>query len=536
MCGIFYIRNPNVTQSIYKECFSKSSSRGPDSNEIKTFGKHVIGFHRLAINGLNEESNQPFCKNDFGVFLICNGEIYNFKKLYELMDIEPETDSDCEVIIDLYLKYGIDYTIKMLDGVFAFVIVDTIKDVIICGRDPLGVRPMFYFQEIKTGLRKLFTENSFYCASELKQLSDMTTEDVIKPFPPGCYSTLKGNDLEFHRYFSLMSLNYTNDIYTNYWRGYDFSISIIRDTLTDAVRKRLLSDRPIACLLSGGLDSSLIASLVCKLSQKQIETFSIGLEGSPDLKNARIVAEYLNTKHHEIIVTEQEFLNAIPDTIKRIESYDTTTVRASVGNSLVAKYISEHSDAKVIFNGDGADELMGGYLYFHKCKNALDFDNECRRLLENIYYFDVLRSDRSISLWGLEPRTPFLDKSFVNIYLGLPINLRFQKGEMEKKLIRDAFKGYLPDEILYRKKEAFSDGVSSETRSWFQIINEHVEKILDEKNVAYYGKLMNDLELTKEQIYYKRLFDEYYPNKFSVIPYYWMPRWSNTKDPSARTL
>ena len=304
--------------------------------------------------------------------------------------------------------------------------------------------------------------------------------------------------------------------------------------LIESVRKRLLSDRPLACLLSGGLDSSLIASIVCSLSDKQIETFSIGLEGSPDLKYAKMVATHLNTKHHEIIVSEAEFLNAIPDVIRRIESYDTTTVRASVGNCLIGKYISENSEAKVIFNGDGADELMGGYLYFHKCDSALKFDNECRRLLENISSFDVLRSDRSISSWGLEPRTPFLDKSFVTFYLGLPLSLRFKKGEIEKKLVRDAFDNtfspFLPNEVLFRQKEAFSDGVSAETRSWYTIIQEHLDK------PEFQGLFTEKSELTKEQQYYKCIFDGLYPNKSSVIPYYWMPKWSDTKDPSARTL
>ena len=307
-----------------------------------------------------------------------------------------------------------------------------------------------------------------------------------------------------------------------------------KDMLTESVRKRLLSDRPVACLLSGGLDSSLIASIVCSLSNKQIETFSIGLSGSPDLKYAKMVADHLNTKHHEVIVTEEDFLNAIPDVIRRIESYDTTTVRASVGNCLIGKYISENSDAKVIFNGDGADELMGGYLYFYNCDNALKFDNECHRLLKNISYFDVLRSDRSISSWGLEPRTPFLDKSFVSFYLSLPLELRFKKDVIEKKIVRDAFTSslspFLPNDVLFRKKEAFSDGVSAETRSWYKIIQEHLD------NPEFDGWFTEKNELTKEQQYYKKIFDELYPNKDSVIPYYWMPKWCDTKDPSARTL
>ena len=551
MCGIFFIKTKLLHKDVLKNSFLKAAYRGPDDSKIVWFPKledknssvsYFIGFHRLAINGIDNKSNQPFYKN--GVYLICNGEIYNYKQLYADLDLVPETNSDCEIIIDLYNQFSndnndgteddsasaalaslaIEYTLKMLDGVFAFTLIDINKNVIINARDPLGVRPMFYYQK----------ECEFYSSSELKQISDLIDDDEIKQFPPGSYSILTNNQLIFYNYFTLMNLSYPQIVFNDVIDMYSISKKIVRNMLLESVRKRLLSDRPIACLLSGGLDSSLIASIVCSLHNKQIETFSIGLEGSPDLKYARIVADHLKTKHHEIVVTENEFLKNIPEVIRRIESYDTTTVRASVGNCLIGKYISENSSAKVIFNGDGADELMGGYLYFHKCDNNLKFDNECRKLLENISYFDVLRSDRCISSWGLEPRTPFLDKSFVTLYLGLPLDIRFQKGELEKKLIRDAFgepeMNYLPKEILYRKKEAFSDGVSNESRSWYKIIQEHLEK---PKYKNYFDESSN---LTKEQQYYKKIFEEYYPNKTSVIPYYWMPKWTNTTDPSARTL
>ncbi len=525
MCGIFFIKSTFHDKEILEKSFNKAKSRGPDDTKFIFFPKltlsdvdnitYYIGFHRLAINGLNDKSNQPFYKN--GVYLICNGEIYNYKQLYKHLNKEPDTDSDCEVIIDLYIEYGVEYMIKLLDGVFAFALVDITKNLIICGRDPMGVRPLFYYHN----------NNEFYLSSEMKQISDLVNENSIKQFPCGYYSILNDSQLKFYKYFNLPSLTLPVGSYT-------IVCEMVKEMLIDSVRKRLLSDRPVACLLSGGLDSSLIASIVSSLSDKQIETFSIGLEGSPDLKYAKMVAEHLNTKHHEVIVTEKEFLEAIPDVIRRIESYDTTSVRASVGNCLIGKYISENSDAKVIFNGDGADELMGGYLYFHKCDNALKFDKECRRLLENISYFDVLRSDRCISSWGLEPRTPFLDKSFVTFYLNLPLEFRFEKNVIEKKVVRDAFTNslspFLPNDVLFRKKEAFSDGVSAETRSWYKIIQEHLDK------PEFDGWFTEKSELTKEQQYYKKIFDDLYPNKDSVIPYYWMPKWSDTKDPSARTL
>ncbi|XP_065893700.1 asparagine synthetase [glutamine-hydrolyzing]-like, partial [Dysidea avara] len=271
----------------------------------------------------------------------------------------------------------------------------------------------------------------------------------------------------------------------------------IREKLISAVRKRIsTTERPIACLLSGGLDSSLITSIVSSFmdtKEKKLETYSIGLEGSEDLKYARLVANFLKTNHHEIIVSEMDFLEAIPEVIKTIESYDTTTVRASVGNYLVAKYIKENSDAKVIFNGDGSDEVTGGYMYFHKAPDSLSFDNECKRLLKDICYFDVLRSDRCISCHGLEARTPFLDKEFVRNYLSLPYKKRYhvEKKQCEKYLLRDAFGNYLPTEVLFRTKEAFSDGVNLDMTKQYEI----------------------NPPQTKEQYYYRSVFEEFYPGR-----------------------
>jgi asparagine synthase (glutamine-hydrolysing) len=295
-----------------------------------------------------------------------------------------------------------------------------------------------------------------------------------------------------------------------------------------------------------------------------VETYSIGLQGSEDLHYANIVAEYLGTKHTEIVLTEQEFLDAISDVIKTIESYDTTTVRASIGNWLLGKYIAEHSEAKVIFNGDGSDELMGGYLYMCKAPDCIEYDRECRRLLKDIHTFDVLRSDKSISSHGLEPRTPFLDRHWVQSYLSISYTIRNHNtnGKMEKYLVRDAFSqsnyqnnennALLPDSILYRKKEAFSDGVSKTTRSLYEIIQEYTEDIF----VEQYGKpsteetiaeackndpimdSLNDhlLPKTAEQFYYRKIFETHYKGQGKIIPYFWMPKYVNATDASARTL
>ena len=532
MCGIFFIKklieyNYVNNTTIIKNEFNKAKNRGgipPDDTKFYDIKDYYLGFHRLSINGLNSESNQPFVKN--GVYVICNGEIYNYKELYNYIGIKPLTSSDCEIIIDLYFLYPIEYFINLLDGVFAFIIYDTNKNTVIVGRDPFGVRPIFC------------DINYIYFSSELKQISNITTSQ-IEQFPPGHFLTIDNNMNEFKlcRYHTLIQNNLPHCFqYKSFNYEHNFYKSIIRGTLINAVSKRLLSDRPIACLLSGGLDSSLITSIVVNLlkgkTKNKLETFSIGLPGSTDLIYAKKVADYLGTNHTEIILTEQDFFNVIPEVIEKIESYDTTTVRASVGNYLVAKYISEHSDAKVIFNGDGSDELTGGYLYLHRAPNKLLFDYEVKSLLQNIHYFDVLRSDRCISSCGLEPRTPFLDKTFVSTYLSIPLHFRNEK-DIEKKLLRDSFIDFLPHEVLYRKKEAFSDGVSGNERSWYQVINEMLSNV-NIPDLNYNKAYLRPK--TKEQLYYRYLFETNYPGRENVIPYFWMPKWSNTDDPSARTL
>jgi asparagine synthase (glutamine-hydrolysing) len=313
------------------------------------------------------------------------------------------------------------------------------------------------------------------------------------------------------------------------------------------------TERPIACLLSGGLDSSLITAIANQLQKTykeegtKLKTFSIGLEGSIDLKYAKIVADYLDTDHTEIIITEQEMFEAIPEVIYAIESYDTTTVRASIGNYLLGKYISTHCESKVILNGDGSDELFGGYLYMNKCPDNIQFDIETRRLLKDIHYFDVLRSDKCISSHGLEPRTPFLDKTFVNYILSIPSYIRnhINFNKIEKYLLRESFnstyfetideKPLLPNTILMRKKEAFSDGVSSVNGSSLYTIlqNKIKEKyILEDIQIDTF---QSDIEMEKK--YYKDIFKSYFPDALNIVPYLWMPQFiEEATDPSARTL
>jgi asparagine synthase (glutamine-hydrolysing) len=568
MCGIFALLNNqnDFTSSFIEEQFYKGQSRGPEYSKLKHVSiKTQFGFHRLAINGLNPESNQPLVDGD--IKLICNGEIYNYKELYKMLGIEPNTGSDCEVIIHLYRKFGMEYTLQLLDGVFAFVLCDNKlgdEDAqLYIARDPYGVRPLYIMEQIEQNKSKNDT-NIVGFASELKVLAgfckNSPSKFTVEHFEPGTFANYSQKFMvnakwEFTYQKCFHSVGFNSNPY-NFLGGEQNIVKNIQHYLQQAVRKRVLvTDRPVACLLSGGLDSSLITALVNEVhktvSNQKLETYSIGLEGSEDLKYAKIVADYLGTNHTEILLREQDFLDAIPEVIRVIESYDTTSVRASIGNYLLGKYISQHSDAKVIFNGDGSDELCGGYLYMHKAPSALDFDYECRRLLKDIHAFDVLRSDKCISSHGLEPRTPFLDRSWVQYYLNIEPGFRFHPGQnnCEKWLLRTAFseqnflnrEGFplLPDEVLWRRKEAFSDGVSKQTRSLYEIIQEHISENCCVKIHELFDmdiNLKHNEPKTLEQQYYRTIFESHYPDMANVVPYFWMPRFVEATDASARTL
>ena len=552
MCGIFSILNNHYDTSIVKDNFNKGKNRGPEDSKFIKVNNVFLGFHRLAINGYNDiNSNQPFNINN--IHLICNGEIYNWKELYNIVNVKSHSKSDCEIIIHLYKKYGIKQTLQMLDGVFAFLLYDANVNKIYIARDTYGVRPLFIKEDYKKNPLS-FEEMSAICiASELKQLVGLDDHANIKQFTPGTYSVYNINHLfttccikekVFSKCLSFPK-SFSKDFSEN---DINNACKDIRKSLTCAVIKRIdNTQRDVACLLSGGLDSSLIAALVNKYKKKdeKLSTWSIGLPDSVDLKYARIVAKHLNSDHHEIVVTEEYFLSFIEKVIYDIESYDTTTVRASIGNWLISKYISENSNCKVVFNGDGSDEVCGGYMYFHLAPDSIEFDKECRKLLNNIHYFDVLRSDRSISSHGLEARTPFLDKSFVETYLSINPNLRNHAfmGKCEKYLLRQAFSGnnLLPDSVLWRAKEAFSDGVSSNKKSWFSILQNHIqEKIFkaEGNKMLYSQKIFYTLNEPKtlEQLHYRMIFESYYPSQSHLIPHFWMPNYTNATDASARTL
>jgi len=567
MCGIFALLNhqENLLQiDDIKSEFIKGNTRGPEFSKLEfSYLKMVLGFHRLAINGLNSESNQPLVIDD--IVLICNGEIYNYLELFKSIGVNPITGSDCEVIIHLYLKYGIEQTLTMLDGEYSFILYDNrirpdLNNQIFVARDPYGVRPLY---QVKP--KQKYTSSLQCFASELKCIEKFYNNDHnnldVSQFKPGTYSVFNLSH-KINAYWEPIYENipYFIPSFTHSWVINDKTEPIFKSNmfkkiscyLNASVNKRCLAtERPIACLLSGGVDSSLVAALVNNFYNShelpnKLETYSIGLSGSEDLKYAKIVADYLGTKHTEIIVTEREMFEAIPEVIYAIESYDTTSVRASIGNYLLGKYISKNSEAKVILNGDGSDELFGGYLYMNKCPDDIEFDKEIRRLLKDIHAFDVLRSDKCISSHGLEPRTAFLDRSFVDFVLSIPPYFRnhtnYQK--CEKYILRNAFvyenfknfkhEPLLPDSILWRKKEAFSDGVSSVGRSLYKILQEFI--VIELKNNNDYGITNIETNIETEKQYYKKIFDTRFPNCDTIVPYYWMPKYTDASDPSARTL
>ena len=574
MCGIFALLNHkenNIPDDFVSKQFAEGTHRGPDVSQLElNLYKFSLGFHRLIINGLNAKANQPFFM--YNIYLVCNGEIYNHKKLFEMMGIIPETNSDCEVIIHLYRQYGIEQTLAMLDGEYSFVLCDfRIREGIpiehehepvhmYIARDPFGVRPLYQFKNIKNHLYGFASElkvlHGFYKYYKTEKYKK--TECTISQFKPGTYSIytltcLTQSKWELEREaITYFTPNFTYSLQFKI----DFYYQTIAVLLENAVAKRCANTErgPVACLLSGGLDSSLVAALACISLKKNmilssingtqqhiLETFSIGLEGSPDLQYARIVANYLQTRHTEVILTENEITSAITEVIRAIESYDITTIRASLGNYLIGKYISKYSKAKVVLNGDGSDELFGGYIYMSACPNVIEYDREIKRLLTDIHMYDVLRSDKSISAHGLEARTPFLDRTFVQFVLSISPTIRM--NALGKDLLRRAFsrehyitpsgQPLLPDEILWRPKEAFSDGVCSKNRSLFQIIQEHCAQQMKIETAQEWP-----INVETERAYYYHLFQQYYPGCSRIIPYMWMPKYINSKsnDPSARTL
>lgn len=520
MCGIFgiYDNDNQIDVDLLTVEGNKIKHRGPDDTSCIINNDYFLMFHRLAINGLTKSGNQPMVLDAYDdLILMANAEIYNFKELANEYNIKLTTGSDCEIIIHLYKRLGIHGCIQKLDGVFSFFIMDKSKNQIIIGHDPIGIRSLYWSTH----------DNKLCFSSEMKSLVNIT--DNIEMYPPGSYTKydMITNEHYTTKYFELQSLSlslYNDD---------NIIVDNIKDHLYKAVNKRLLSERKIGCLLSGGIDSSIITMIASEIiGPKNLKTFSIGLKDSSDLQYAQLVADHLGTDHTTIEITYDDLLSSIPECIKQIESYDITTVRASTPMYLLSKYINENTDITVILSGEGADEASGSYLYFHNHPGPKEFNDECLRLIKDVQHFDVLRGDKTTAGNSLEIRVPFFDKEFLKFYMNVnPIN-KIPRDGYEKYLLRKAYEDKLPDEIIWRRKDGFSDSISDKKRSWYESINDHC---IDKKYLVDSFEYLKPH--TKESCWYRGLFNEYYSNQQNIVPYFWLPKWSGDQlNPSGRLI
>lgn len=520
MCGFLVVTGKlGQFEEKFQESFESISYRGPDQHEILELSSGKMGFHRLAIMDLSEKGSQPF-KSVERSHLVCNGEIYNHRQLrtdYQSR-YDFQSDSDCEVILPIFEEYGIEKLCHVLDGEFAFVIERDGK--FFAARDPLGIRPLF--------MGKSKFDKSLCFASEMKALVELC--DEIEAFPPGHF--FDGEKIQ--TFFDVREIDHrAKEALEEVYEG-------IHDHLVEAVRKRLDSDVPVGFLLSGGLDSSLVCAIAAKLSDKPITTFAVGIDTNPiDLKYAKIVADYLGTDHHEVIFTKEEAYDHLDDLIYHLETWDITTIRAAMGMSKVCEYVKKKTGIKVILTGEVSDELFG-YKYTDFAPSAMEFQKEAQKRVEELYMYDVLRADRSISSHSLEARVPFSDKDFVTYVMGIHPELKMNWSGEGKYLLRKAFDkdGYLPQEILFREKAAFSDAVGHDLVDWLKELAE--EKYSDTDYHMACEKYDFAKPFTKESLLYREIFEKHFAGKSKTVKDFWMPNreWKNcdVKDPSARVL
>lgn len=523
------------------EMAKKIRHRGPDWSGIYNNDKAIMVHERLAIVD-PASGRQPLLSEDKKLILAANGEIYNHRALrMQFPDYKFQTESDCEVILALYNEKGVDFLDEM-SGIFGFAIYDVEKDEYFIARDHMGIIPLYIGWD---------QNGTFYVASELKALEGYCTK--IQLFPPGHYMSSK--DGEFVQW------------YKREWTEYDAvkdnetSIQAIREALQAAVHRQLMSDVPYGVLLSGGLDSSITSAVAKKYAERRIESddtqtawypqlhsFSVGLEGSPDLAAARKVADHIGTVHHEIKFTIQEGLDALRDVIYKLETYDVTTIRASTPMYLMARVIKSMG-IKMVLSGEGADELFGGYLYFHKAPNAREFHEETVRKLSKLHMYDCLRANKSLAAWGIEGRVPFLDKEFMDVAMSINPQDKMINGErMEKWVVRKAFEDMLPESVVWRQKEQFSDGVGY---SWIDTLKEMVNtEVSDEQLANAKYKFPIQTPTSKEEFYYRTIFAEHFPSDAAAlsvpqeasvacstkIALEWDESFKNMNDPSGRAV
>ena len=501
----------------------KIRHRGPDWSGIYCGRSAILCHERLSIVD-PQSGRQPLFSPDGKQILAVNGEIYNHRDIRARYagKYEFQTGSDCEVILALYRDKGVNF-IEELSGIFAFALYDEEKDEFLIARDPIGVIPLYIGYD---------NEGRVYCASELKALEGYC--DRYEPFLPGHYYWSREGKMKPWYKRDWTSYDNVKDNYTpaatnatHVDKGvdaYKVQVDALRDALDNAVRRQLMSDVPYGVLLSGGLDSSVISAVAKKYAARRIETdgrnsawwpqlhsFAVGLKGAPDLVKAREVAEHIGTVHHEINYTIEEGLDAVRDVIYYIETYDVTTVRASTPMYLLARVIKSMG-IKMVLSGEGADEVFGGYLYFHKAPDARAFHEETVRKLSKLYMYDCLRANKSLSAWGVEGRVPFLDKEFLDVAMRLNPSVKMCPGKtIEKKIVRDAFGGLLPESVAWRQKEQFSDGVGY---SWIDTLKNITSKVVtDEQMACAAERFPINPPMNKEEYYYRSIFEEYFPSE-----------------------
>lgn len=553
MCGIWayieLIKNSTDFQKLFND-FMNIKNRGPDLSSFQIIKNITVGFHRLAIMDPQFHANQPYIieEKERTIVFICNGEIYDFKELVREHSLAMNNNSDCLTIPLLYLKYTKfsqyeetdikEFTklfVDQIKGEFAFILFefDNLQNLkqVVAGRDQIGIRPMYWHKPNLGSKGIIFS-------SEIKGTNSF--EGSIEEFEPG----------------SIIKINFDDFGKTKKFENYDFKLvyqtlpktleesvmlSRVRESVINSIKRRLCADKPIAFLLSGGVDSSLVAAISAKLLGQPIRTFCCGMNEGTDLMYARQVANHIGSNHTEVFFTPEEGLQAIRDVIWTTETWDTTTIRASVGQYLVCKHIGTKTDAKVVLVGEGPDEVCSSYLFNYYAPNGEELHDAAKDYVTQIHMYDGRRADRCVSRWGLEGRVALLDPEFIETYWSIPSDQRHPKYmEIEKWWLRQAFAdtGILPFEVLWRKKEAFSDGVSGKTKSWFEIIQDHIRTQVSEEEFKE-----SPLGPTIEAHYYKKVFIEFFGEKrLDVLPDYWQPRWNSSGkldkyvDPSARTL
>lgn len=520
----------------------KIRHRGPDWAGIYCDSRAILAHERLSIVGV-ESGNQPLYNKDKSLILAVNGEIYNHKEIRSRYpDYDFQTNSDCEVILALYKDKGVNL-FEDLNGIYAFALYDKENDVFLIGRDHIGIIPLYMGYD---------DFGQFYVASELKALEGICPS--IKEFLPGHYFYSKDGD-EPKKW------------YTRDWMEYDnvkdnkSDIDELRSGLENAVHRQLMSDVPYGVLLSGGLDSSIISAVAKRYAARRVEdnneteawwpqlhSFAVGLKGAPDLVAARKVADYIGTVHHEIHFTVEEALDALSDVIYHIETYDVTTVRASTPMYLLARFIKSMG-VKMVLSGEGSDELFGGYLYFHKAPDAKAFHEETVRKLDKLHLYDCLRANKSLAAWGVEGRVPFLDKEFMDIVMRLnPKDKMCGNGKIEKHILREAFQDYLPESVVWRQKEQFSDGVGY---SWIDTLREVASKKVTDKQMEQAAQRFPiNPPMSKEEYWYRSMFEEHFPSASAAqcvpsvpsvacstaVALEWDESFKNRLDPSGRAV